>query len=353
MLIHFYMGNYESSEGIIIFNLLASNNDTETQEAENPNTDKRFKPQDLKSAIIFGAKTRGRSDFFKNLLFMRHFVLNSSKDSQKENEIDMEPFRLNTDTIKTPIEFEVFFLYENIQYRYGFEIDQHKVVAEWLYQTPEDEEVELFFRSELDLDIIHPEKFKKGDFAVDEGLVKDNTLLLSIAAQLNDENAINVINWFKSLKTISGLKEEGYQGYTMNRTQESETMLRIMEFLKVDHFGIQENKSKLPDIESLPKYLPQEVKERIIRQAKEKNLNNHISDTNSSTKAEESSDAKKMFALTGPIFDILENGSLLVIDELDSKLPPNLVRKLVSLFNSKELNPKNAQLIYNTHDTNI
>jgi len=38
-------------------------------------------------------------------------------------------------------------------------------------------------------------------------------------------------------------------------------------------------------------------------------------------------------------------------DELDSKLHPNLVCKIVSLFNSKEFNRKNAQLIFNTHDT--
>jgi hypothetical protein len=68
---------------------------------------------------------------------------------------------------------------------------------------------------------------------------------------------------------------------------------------------------------------------------------------------EESSGTKKFFALTGPVLDSIENGYVLVIDELDSKLHPNLVCKIVSLFNSKELNPKNAQLIFNTHDTNL
>jgi AAA15 family ATPase/GTPase len=57
--------------------------------------------------------------------------------------------------------------------------------------------------------------------------------------------------------------------------------------------------------------------------------------------------------LTGPILDAIENGYTLVVDELDSKLHPNLVCKLVSLFNSKEFNKKNAQLIFNAHDTNL
>ncbi|MDO8898690.1 MAG: AAA family ATPase, partial [Bacteroidales bacterium] len=54
-----------------------------------------------------------------------------------------------------------------------------------------------------------------------------------------------------------------------------------------------------------------------------------------------------------PILDVIENGYTLVVDELDSKLHPNLVCKIVSLFNSKEFNKKNAQLIFNTHDTNL
>ena len=49
--------------------------------------------------------------------------------------------------------------------------------------------------------------------------------------------------------------------------------------------------------------------------------------------------------LTGPILDVIENGYTLVVDELDSKLHPNLVCKIVSLFNSNEFNKKNAQLI--------
>ncbi|MCK6695826.1 MAG: ATP-binding protein, partial [Thermoanaerobaculia bacterium] len=62
---------------------------------------------------------------------------------------------------------------------------------------------------------------------------------------------------------------------------------------------------------------------------------------------------RKYYAMTGPILETLAKGDTLVIDELDSKLHPNLVCKLVEIFNSKERNPYNAQLIFNTHDTNL
>jgi AAA15 family ATPase/GTPase len=67
----------------------------------------------------------------------------------------------------------------------------------------------------------------------------------------------------------------------------------------------------------------------------------------------ESAGTQKFFSLTGPVLDVLESGHVLVMDELDSRLHPNLVCKLVALFNSKEHNPNNAQLLFNTHDTNL
>jgi uncharacterized protein len=67
----------------------------------------------------------------------------------------------------------------------------------------------------------------------------------------------------------------------------------------------------------------------------------------------ESEGTKKYFAYAVPIIEALSHGTVLVIDELDAKLHPNLVQKIVELFNSKEQNPLNAQLIFNTHDTNL
>ncbi len=68
---------------------------------------------------------------------------------------------------------------------------------------------------------------------------------------------------------------------------------------------------------------------------------------------QESSGTNKIFDLLGPFFDTLVNGKVLVVDELDAKLHPLLTKALVGLFNSEENNPRNAQLIFATHDTNL
>jgi AAA15 family ATPase/GTPase len=49
------------------------------------------------------------------------------------------------------------------------------------------------------------------------------------------------------------------------------------------------------------------------------------------------------------ILPALENGGLVIVDEIESALHPDLTKKLISLFESKKTNPKNAQIIFSTH----
>jgi AAA15 family ATPase/GTPase len=155
----------------------------------------------------------------------------------------------------------------------------------------------------------------------------------------------------------------------MSKTEDPIHKAKILDLLKAADLGIRDIKLQKLDIDKLPKDLPKEIRDKILREVNEEKaeyisdvLTTHkkydakgkpIDNVSFSLDDDESSGTRKYFALTGPILDVIENGYTLVIDELDSKLHPNLVCRIVSLFNSKELNPKNAQLIFNTHDTNL
>jgi hypothetical protein len=58
----------------------------------------------------------------------------------------------------------------------------------------------------------------------------------------------------------------------------------------------------------------------------------------------------KFFELLGPILDVLENGKVLVVDEIDSRLHCGIVEYILEMFNSIDKNSKNGQLICNTHN---
>lgn len=67
----------------------------------------------------------------------------------------------------------------------------------------------------------------------------------------------------------------------------------------------------------------------------------------------ESEGTKKLFNLAGPIVNTILNGKILVIDELDAKMHPLISQHIVDVFNDKKKNPRNAQLIFSTHDTHL
>ncbi len=368
MLLQFSIKNFKTFKERATLSLVASNYDKDTHEADNISQDLKFNLRILKSAVVYGANASGKSKLFEALAFMKHFVITSSKDTQKGDKIEVEPFRLNNESEKLPSEFEVVFTHKDVLYRYGFEVDKNIVISEWLYHKPKTKEVELFYREGLQFET-HDRNFQKGKAVIKEGLVRDNALLLSVSAQFNDSISISVIEWFKQLKTISWLNESGYQGFTMVRTEDPVYKARILAMLKAADLGIQDITLQKLEIDKLPKELSKEVREKLINEVNEEKVE-FISDVltahkkydsqhhpidmvNFSMEDDESSGTQKFFALSGPILDVIENGYTLVIDELDSKLHPNLVRKIVSMFNSVELNRNHAQLIFNTHDTNL
>lgn len=103
-----------------------------------------------------------RKQLIEALMFMKHFVITSSKETQKGDEIDVKPFKLSSESENSPTEFEVIFTFKGVMYRYGFEAkDRKKVVSEWLYYRPKTKEIELFYRKE-DKYETHPRNFSKG-----------------------------------------------------------------------------------------------------------------------------------------------------------------------------------------------
>ena len=82
-------------------------------------------------------------------------------------------------------------------------------------------------------------------------------------------------------------------------------------------------------------------------------LNNQIGEIKFNLFEDESFGTQKYFYVIGPIIDTLKKGTVLFLDELDASLHPILTRRIVELFNNKESNPKGAQLIFTSQDTNL
>jgi len=370
MLLQFSMSNYKCFKEEIKLSMIASNYDKATREAENVIYLSKFDLRILKSAVVYGANASGKTKLIDGMAFMKYFILQSSKESQIKDQIPVDPFRLSEATEDAPSVFEIIFIHRDTMYRYGFEADRKQVHAEWLFHKPGTKEVELFYREGQDFEV-NDRKFKVKDL-IDRDRIRPNALLLSVAANWNDKLAEQILEWFERFNTISGLKEEGYEGYSIGRFQQNPANKRAMlTMLKEAGLGIDDILVQKLDIDNLPKDMPGEVKNFLRQQKAEKEEaeffsdliiihNKYGADKRMATgrvgffmNEEESSGTRKFFALTGPVLETLQKGEILVADELANKLHPNLTCKLIEVFNSPSKNPNNAQLVFNTHDTNL
>ena len=65
---------------------------------------------------------------------------------------------------------------------------------------------------------------------------------------------------------------------------------------------------------------------------------------------EQSAGTQKILSMFFPIYNLLNNGGVMIIDELDITLHYSLIKEIIKMFNSVEYNRKNAQLIFTTHN---
>jgi len=366
MLVQFSVTNFKTFRNKVVLSLIASKYD-KTRELANFSSENPFGFNLLKSAVVYGANASGKSKLMEALFNMRRMVLSSSKESQKGEPINVEPFLLSSETNEKPSEFEIIFTHKQQLFRYGFEVDKYKVVSEWFYYRPFTKEIELFVREGQHIST-HERKFAKGNKLSREKMIRENALMLSVAAQFNEEIAGTALEWFKRLKIISALEPNGYKGYSMSSLKDNDKKRKILEMLQQADLSISDISLRTVDFQNFSKKIPIDLKnilaQKFIDEKSEfvkintthpvydKNMN-IVHDIAFDLDSDESSGTNQFFALTGPVIDVIENGFVLAVDELDSKLHPNLVLKIIEIFNSEVYNPKNAQLIFNTHDTNL
>lgn len=358
MLIEFNVTNFLSFKNRATFSMVASTDDT----LEESNVIATDKHRLIRSAVVYGANASGKSNLLAALKVLRRMVLTSSKDTQANEEINVDPFLLNTECDGKPSQFEVVFLYDGTQYRYGFQADRKRVHAEWLFSRPSTKEATYFERDGKSI-IVNGERFKEGKGL--EERTRENALFLSVCAQFNGEVATGLLKWFQNLRTMQGFAPMGFATVTIDRLKAPEYKARVLELTRLADPGITDFdlKQKKLTLQDLPKEMPDEIKKDIIKadpmivelkttHRKFDGENKDVGGVIFDLEDDESGGTQKLVKLTGPVLDTLETGKILVVDELDARLHPLITRLIVSLFNSSA-NRANAQLIFASHDTTL
>lgn len=304
----------------------------------------------LKSAVVYGANASGKTNFVSALSFFKYFIVNSSKDSISSEEIHVVPFLLNKKTQELPSKFEIEFIMNETLYRYGFCVTNKLVTQEWLFQNNKS----LFLRENSGKDDIIQIKKAWGNAIGLEERTRANALFLTVCAQFAMPQAEAIIKWISNnLVIISGAHPNNLTQYTCSQMSSDDYNEKILHFLRNADMNIV--KLTVDQLENNYEQNSTNVEKYDIYSS------HNVYDDNGEVVDQEvfpfnlfeSLGTQKAFALAGPISNALNKGLVLVVDELDSRLHPIFTRRIVSLFNSCETNPQNAQLIFNTHDTNL
>ena len=323
MLKSFKVRNFKSFRDEIEFSMEKGN----TTGLENFNTieDKEL----LKSAMLFGANASGKSNIFLAMAKMKEIIFNSSTDDT-EYQIITDNFKFDLNSANEPVMFEIDFFQKDIEYIYGFEVLNGNINKEWLHRRVKSK-ADLFIRNAPDWESI---KISSG-FKEAEDLKKytrPNALFLSIASRFNVEIATEIKEWFKNFKIISS--DILSNSFTLEMLNKEIEKKKIINFLKTADLGIEDIILEKEDVKTIHRVYDSD-----------NNITGNIEfDFNFESKG-----TKKFLTLAGPIIDALENGKVLVIDELSSKLHYQLSDYIVRLFNSIDKNKNNAQLIFNSH----
>ncbi len=335
MLCQFSVKNFKSIRDKIIFDMQAAAISEHTDRVIKDTDDQLFLPV----SAVYGPNGGGKSNVLEAIRALGTMVLrpvyatkqNGGAD-YKFNRYPVKPFMFSEEGKNNPTEFEIFFRTGTAEYRYALHIKDGVVVNESLdrVKLETNRKSALFLRNDDEIIL----KGVLAKLKISEGLSRNLPLLsyLGITYMDNDivadvmnwfENGIDFLNYgnpFEELRMAIASSEEIKQLVL--------DMIREMD-LNIEDFRVEERENSQIEV-----------------------FTQHIVDgfTTELTLSEESSGTKKLFGLLPFIAKSLVLGTTLVIDELDAKIHPVLLKYVIMLYNNMTINKHGAQLIFTSHD---
>ena len=351
MLIQFRFKNFKSFRDDTILDLSATKITEHSNRVISIGNEKL-----LPVAAIFGANASGKSNVIEAFRYMGTYVLNSfaygdeTDDKNKNRKLKYSPFLFDKKSKNDESSFEVYFMGSEDNsfksYNYGFTLNKEGVVEEWLNAKAKTahEYRTIFYRNKDELDLSGLPR--KSQELIRISLNKE-ALIVSLGSKLKITKLKNIRDWFFKTNCVNfgNPYENAFLSHIIpnNFVEDKKVQDKVIAYLSsfddsIIGFNVEMIKGEEKDEE--PKHLKIETVHRMVDGG-----------TTSIPLEEESAGTLKMFALYPALQDALDNGGVFLIDELNARLHPLLVRSFLITFLNKEINTKHAQLIFTTHDS--
>lgn len=354
MLLDIEIKNLKSFKNQTIFSMEAENKIEDRNSFEVEVGKEKFEL--LKTAVLFGGNASGKSNFTSVLSIFRYYLFN--KGIEKYNK---EGFRFGEEDKNSTI--KVRNVVDDKIYEYILEINFNtkKIIKEKLYITAS--ERKLVFERENNK-IVKYDKEIFSEYEITIGFINET---------LTDSDSVisRIIEWRvpeeieKYIFYIDKIKINNYSDDLGKYIYENKNNKKlVIEFLKkigiiVNDIEVYREKNEffLKNIRESKEFqiLSEKEQEKLLSQIAYIYRIYFVYEDNQKQKYkldyyEQSAGTQKILSMFFPIYNLLNNGGVMIIDELDITLHYSLIKEIIKMFNSVEYNRKNAQLIFTTHN---
>ncbi len=299
-----------------------------------------------KLLTVIGANGSGKTNALKSLSFLRWFVVHSFTASEPESGIPIKPhFFLDDENTEFEMDFEV----DGELYRYSLIINPNRVVHESLYCKTSKFFSFIFRRDWSETDSTYEISQQNFGLATREAeKVRQNTSLLATAAQYNVTLANKLVSYFK--------------GFRSNVIESGRMLRKAGDFYQITEY-FHDRPTLWGQMSDILSSLDLGLSELIIETHSYLDKN-----TGSENEAKiplgihrkgererklpiwfESSGTQAAYVLLHLILPALEQGGVVIVDEMEADLHPHMITAILELFIDPERNPNNAQMIFTSH----
>jgi hypothetical protein len=323
---------------------------------------------------VYGGNASGKSNLLEAVEAFRDHVKHSFTRNQPTAPVTTRPWRNLPAASAPPTRMELDLLIDGVRHHYGFRIQDGAFVEEWLLRWPSTRRQVVFHREAA----LYQPDAPAGDWYFGPSLAgqraaiakatRANSLFLSAAAQHNHEELGPVAAAI--VRGIIGESHIQLHGWPLFRADDAilraENRERLLALLSASDVGVQDvvvepvENPLMKAVAQLEQVFRPDALQKLVEEpdASRKFVELHLVRQSADgpwrlPPGQESRGTHVLLCRLNDLFRLLDSGGLLVIDELDTSLHPDLCAMIVALFTSPTTNRGNAQLLFSTHDRGL
>ncbi|WP_319039810.1 AAA family ATPase [Kribbella solani] len=337
----------------------------------------------LSVAAMYGANASGKSTVLDALGFVQHAVRDSYQRWSPTGPIPRKPFLLDEAARTESSWYVLEVLIDGARWTYGFELDDKQIIEEWLYTYPQQRRRVIFERDADGIRFGTAVANRRDRARVLTDLIRDNALLLSLAAQAGLAEVLPMYEWLNdSMEIYTGGGTAASAVLADFLIAEPQRMIEVTRLLGAADFGVTGLQVDVrgPEVAMAEAALARAEAEvertldgkgsnvQAVRELESVrhevdflhtlNPRNRVRLQHGSSGVlfevrDESAGTKSWMALIPLVLKALTAGDTLVVDEIDTSLHPRLVARVIELFRDPATNTGGGQLVFTTHDATL